>query len=1040
MIGNDKQNLRVAVLGVSSASGERGGAEAFYQGLLNELEKRVAKVEFISHPADESSYDRIRANYDYWSNLDLSSFDLVISTKAPTYAVRHPNHILYLVHTVRAFYDMFDTVFPRATEQHQQQREQIQALDSAAFSRVRRMFCIGDEVSRRLRKWNGVDAQTLHPPLLQNRFRSGDRADYFLVPGRLHPWKRVDLAITAFLRADLDCQLRIVGTGEAEEDLRATAGGDPRVVFLGRVDDDELIELYADCAAVIFLPVAEDYGYITLEAFASGRPVITCTDSGEPLQFVKDDLTGRVADPTEESVAEAIRAIWQNKSHAASMGANGARRIEHITWPGVVDTLLAASHEAKAAPYMRLKAAVLDMQPIEPPVGGGRLRLLGLYHNLNGFFQTEYTGTYDWPGEKWRAIQHSETLRETTVPLSREHFSAAAEISRTVGNKTVIDLTFPQLGQLSPDYVRAAIDRVIDADVVFFSHPWVYPLVARYLRPDQLVIYDSHNVEGYLRAQFLERGSGPETEILGQVVEAEYQLCRAADLVLACSQEDLELFVALYEIDPCKFRVVPNGVMTGRIHPVPDQRKAPIKQTLGLDPDRQCAIFLGSNYAPNIESARYIIVELAGEFPELQFVIAGGVGAAMPNDLPDNVVVTGFLAEDEKLSWLAAADLALNPMFGGSGTNIKMFDFMAAGLPTLTTPTGGRGITLLHPQPYRVADPGDFILALRELLDDPSAMEKLAVNARDFVERFFSWERISRRAGRLVHRAFLRKGGEPYFSVVVPTYERPAELSNLLRALETQTFSAFEVIVVDQSRARLDVSGYALDIEYAHTDVRGAIHARNYGASLATGRLIAFVDDDCVPERSWLEKARDHFEQAGHGLVGLEGEIICPEKDRSRFRVVTNVGGRGLYMTANLFVSTAAFRLAGGFDPIFDNPHFREDTDLGWRLEAFGELLRAHDVIINHPAADKSGPEDGDSGRDHFFEKDALLCEKHPERYRELFLFEGHYRKTPGFWPNLLRGAEKYGVDLQRRLLDQLPQEVLEGFGTGFDGMRGGQE
>jgi glycosyltransferase involved in cell wall biosynthesis/GT2 family glycosyltransferase len=733
-----------------------------------------------------------------------------------------------------------------------------------------------------------------------------------------------------------------------------------------------------------------------------------------------------VADPSAESRAEAMRSLWNDRPRAARMGAAGRRRIAQINWPAVVATLLEAAAAPAASTPARLRATVLDMQPIDPPVGGGRLRLLGLYHDLHGFFRTDYIGSYDWPGEKYRTVAHSDTLLETTIPLSQEHFEAAAALSREANNKTVIDLSFSRLGALSTDYVRAAIDHVIRSDVVVFSHPWALPLVARYLRPDQLVVYESHNVEGYLRAQFLDREVRRELDVLEEVVRTEYQALRAADLVLACSPEDIELFVSIYEIDPAKFRLVPNGVMTSAIRPAERLRKAALKNTCSLDPDGIAAIFLGSNYGPNVEAAHYILETLASELPELQFVIAGGVGAAMPRALPDNVKVTGLLSEEEKLRWLGAADIAVNPMSGGSGTNIKMFDFMAAGLATLSTPTGARGIAQLHPLPYLVAEREAFPAALRRLAGNRESLDTVAAEGRRFVEQHFSWERISKRAGRMMRAAYRKKGCEPYFSVIVPSYNRPAQLSDLLNALRKQTFTAFEVIVVDQSPEPLAVAAFGLDIEYCHTDVRGAIHARNYGASLATAARLAFIDDDCLPDSRWLENARRHFESADGELVGIEGEIVCPESDRTRFRVVTNVGGAGLYMTANLCVTASAFRLAGGFDPIFDNPHFREDTDLGWRLEELGAVLRAADVVVTHPAAPKTESADSDAVRDRFFEKDALLCRKHPDKFRQLFLFEEHYRRTPGYWPNFLRGAQKYQVDLQQCFYSRLPAEVLQ--------------
>src|SRR5262249_46032356 len=149
---------------------------------------------------------------------------------------------------------------------------------------------------------------------------------------------------------------------------------------------------------------------------------------------------------------------------------------------------------------------VLDMQPIDPPLGGGRLRLLGLYHALG--MPTTYVGTYDWPGEQYRRHRLSDTLEEIDVPLTAAHFSAAADLQARVGGKTVIDVSFDLLAHNSPAFVDAARRQVEAGDVVVFSHPWVYPLVKDLLRSRRrLVVYDAQNVEGFLRAVLLDDGA-----------------------------------------------------------------------------------------------------------------------------------------------------------------------------------------------------------------------------------------------------------------------------------------------------------------------------------------------------------------------------------------------------------------------------------------------------------------------------------------------------------------------------------------------------
>ncbi|MES1153542.1 MAG: hypothetical protein ABUL45_01275, partial [Rhodanobacter sp.] len=191
--------MKVAIVTVRSASGEAGGAERLYDALVEAFRLGGHQVQEVPVVADESTFEQIKRNYLACYDLDLSAFDMVVSTKAPTWMVRHPRHVCYLVHTIRVFYDMFDSAFPQAGPEHRAQRDLIHQLDTQALSppHCRGVFSIGSEVSKRLQQWNGLEAEVMHPPLWGGAFHAGAFGDYLLLPGRLHPWKRVDLVIRA---------------------------------------------------------------------------------------------------------------------------------------------------------------------------------------------------------------------------------------------------------------------------------------------------------------------------------------------------------------------------------------------------------------------------------------------------------------------------------------------------------------------------------------------------------------------------------------------------------------------------------------------------------------------------------------------------------------------------------------------------------------------------------------------------------------------------------------------------------------------------
>jgi len=331
----------VAVVGVGSP-GETGGAERLYSGLVRALREQGARAELVAPLGDESDFAALQETYLRFYDLDLSGYDGVITTKAPSYTVRHPNQVCWLVHTVRVFYDMFEREFPRPWPELEAQRDEVRRLDTAALSRPQvRRFAIGREVADRLRRFNGLDAEVLHPPLGLEGFHPGPY-EYLFLPGRLHRWKRVDLLLEAMRLVPHPLRLLVAGTGEDEADLRRAAAGDPRIEFLGRVDDGRLIELYAGALAVPFVPRGEDYGMVTVEAFRSRKPVVTCTDSGEPAHLVRDGETGFVCAPSPAALAERLAWLYEHPEAAAAMGARGEASVEPIRWETVAGRLLGA--------------------------------------------------------------------------------------------------------------------------------------------------------------------------------------------------------------------------------------------------------------------------------------------------------------------------------------------------------------------------------------------------------------------------------------------------------------------------------------------------------------------------------------------------------------------------------------------------------------------------------------------------------------------------------------------------------------------------
>jgi glycosyltransferase involved in cell wall biosynthesis len=228
-------------------------------------------------------------------------------------------------------------------------RDVIERADRTALAESRRVHTIAKNVSGRLRKYLGIESTPLYPPpRLSAELHDAEPDDYVFFPGRISPPKRHKLVLEALARTRQPVRLRIAGTSDSptyESELRRLAGElgvEDRIDWLGWVDESELVEGYARCRGVVFPPRDEDYGYVTLEGMLASKPVITCSDSGEPVEFVVDGETGLVTDPDPAALASALDSLWHHRHAARQLGVAGRRRYDSlgISWDKVLDSLL----------------------------------------------------------------------------------------------------------------------------------------------------------------------------------------------------------------------------------------------------------------------------------------------------------------------------------------------------------------------------------------------------------------------------------------------------------------------------------------------------------------------------------------------------------------------------------------------------------------------------------------------------------------------------------------------------------------------------
>ncbi|MEE4362768.1 MAG: glycosyltransferase family 4 protein [Desulfotignum sp.] len=796
--------MKIGIVGPSPVPFCIGGAENLYWGLLNQINQHTPhQAELIKLPAKETGFWDLIAGYQRFSQLDLGHFDLVISTKYPAWMVHHDRHICYMLHRLRGLYDTYPlTGCPQVCAAHHagvqkclsfmQQagpvrsalpelmdrletlgrdrsvpadvfalpgpfvRTVIHYLDRIGLApeRITKFAAISRTVAERKDYFPGsAQVEVIYPPSNLETFACGED-DYLFTVSRLDGPKRISLLIAAMARVKADIRLKIAGTGPDEDRLRKMAGNDPRIEFLGFVKDHGIIDLYANALAVPYVPFDEDYGLVTIEAMMSGKPVLTTTDAGGPTEFVTDGKTGFCVPPDARALAEKIDHMCRNRDLCRQMGQKGLQLVRGITWENAVSRLLEEPNTKKrpvSFSQERKKLTVAATFPIYPPRGGGQSRVFHLYRHLAKWWDIEivtFTNSADAPFKR----EIAPGLTEIRIPKTQAHDAQENTLSLAAGQVPVTDVAMPRLYALTPDYVKALHASAQKADVLVACHPYLVEALAA-CGPDKPLWYEAQDVEIDLKTKILSDSAAAQ-RMLEQTRTVEHRCWKEAQLVFACSLADLDRLARVYGDTGAVLLEVPNGVCPGEVLFTRGADRRALKKKLGLAGTR-IVVFMGSWHGPNLEAVEHIM-GFARQLPAVYFLIMGSCGLAFgSHTLPPNMGLAGVVEDDIKAGILAMADAAVNPMTSGSGTNLKMLEYFAAGVPVISTPFGTRGLGCTPGKELLVADIASFSDTIKDFFALPAEkVQQLAAASHALVTEKFDWAVIAANMHARISRHF----------------------------------------------------------------------------------------------------------------------------------------------------------------------------------------------------------------------------------------------------------------------------------------------
>jgi len=361
--------------------------------------------------------------------------------------------------------------------------------------------------------------------------------------------------------------------------------------------------------------------------------------------------------------------------------------------------------------------------PIENARSAGADRIASLYRHLPDRYEpTLVTLTpFSAPRGEGRLSDRARVHRVPSAPQTFFHYLQRARIAPFF-HVSGVHRRFPLA---AGRYLRERYD------LAQFDSLWLTPWADR-LPAGTPVVYGSHNFEidwyeGEIRRYLFRRF---HTNTLARI---EREAVNRADRVIAVTEEDRRNFVERLGADPDRIAIVPNGFDSDRFVPPSPEEKEEARHALGLPSDRRIALFAGSAVLPNQDAVESILRAVVPKAPkDVLFVIAGSVGAGHAKGGPENVLFTGEV--DDIAIWFRAADVGLNPIRLGSGSNIKVLQYLGAGLAVISTDFGMRGFDDIRER-VTIARMDRFHYHVSRATADPGAAE--------VVRDRYSWRRAS---------------------------------------------------------------------------------------------------------------------------------------------------------------------------------------------------------------------------------------------------------------------------------------------------------
>ena len=392
-----------------------------------------------------------------------------------------------------------------------------------------------------------------------------------------------------------------------------------------------------------------------------------------------------------------------------------------------------------------MRIAVFNTFDITPGENGGEIRLLNLYSRLSHTDEVRFL-SYDLRCKlQVRRDWVHPALEIVDTAVTDEDRWTFYQANERLGLYPH-DILCIDTYEFSADFLREVDKALAWAEVVVVVHPFLAPEIFGRCSTLHLKVFEALNVEARAKTAFLQPAR--DRRLANRMIEAtrrcEAYALEVADIVLTVGKEDSQGFVEDYGVDPIKLKVVPNGVTVADYDAVSAAVIADFREQAGLS-DQEVGIFLGSAYGPNVDSYKLTRKWLDEAGFNGHIFIVGRIIDVYDESWPAVGFTEhwfGFVDDAIKHVLVASADFALQIVVSGGGTNLKLFDYMASGVPILANEFGRRGVAE-DGWFISVETPADIARAVASRVWHGSAADEAARLARTIALRDFDWDSIA---------------------------------------------------------------------------------------------------------------------------------------------------------------------------------------------------------------------------------------------------------------------------------------------------------